>query len=133
MNASGQPEILALDDDVEILNVLRLTLEGAGFQVHTAESAREGLDLYEKFWKQIQLVMLDYLMPEMNGDLVFECMQRINPNVKVLLLTGCENHVARKMFAHGLRGLIQKPFYLDDLIQRVRDEIETGDDAPKQH
>jgi DNA-binding NarL/FixJ family response regulator len=70
--------------------------------------------------------LLDYLMPDMTGDLVFECLQRINPDVRVLLLTGCDDQVARKMFEVGLRGYIQKPFYIDDLAQRVREELAQG-------
>jgi len=62
-------------------------------------------------------------MPEMTGDLVFEFLQRINPDVRVILLTGCDDQVARTMFEAGVRGYIQKPFYIDDLVQRVRDEL----------
>jgi two-component system cell cycle sensor histidine kinase/response regulator CckA len=68
-------------------------------------------------------VLLDYLMPDMTGDLVFECLQRVNPDVRVILLTGCEENVAHKMFEAGLRGYIQKPFYIEDFVQRVREEL----------
>lgn len=116
--------ILAIDDETDILDVVRTTLEGAGFKVHVASNPSDGLNFYEDHWRDINLVLLDYLMPEMTGDLVFESMQRFNPGVRVILLTAHEDNVARKMFAEGLRGYIQKPFYVDDLIQRVRDEIE---------
>ena len=116
--------ILAIDDEADILDVVRTTLEGAGFEVHVASSPRDGLKFYDEHWRDINLVLLDFLMPEMTGDLVFESMQRVNPDVRVILLTAYEDNVARKMFAEGLRGYIQKPFYTDDLIQRVRDEIE---------
>jgi DNA-binding response OmpR family regulator len=43
--------------------------------------------------------------------------------VRVILLTGCDDQVARNMFEAGLCGYIQKPFYVDDLVQRVRDEL----------
>jgi CheY-like chemotaxis protein len=118
--------ILAIDDEPEILEVVRQALEQQGFTVQTAAGAAEGLRYYEQHWRDIDLVLLDYLMPEMTGDLVFESLQRVNPGVRVLLLTGCDDRVARRMFAQGLRGFIQKPFFLDDLIQRVREEIEAG-------
>ena len=63
-------------------------------------------------------------MPNMTGDLVFECLQGQNTDVKVLLLTACDDHVARQMFQAGLRGYIQKPFFLADLIARVTEEID---------
>ena len=116
-------KVLAIDDEPEILDVIKRCLEAAGFQVLTASGPQEGLKLYEKHHQQIGLVLLDYLMPNMTGDLVFECLQRANPDVRVILLTGCEENVAHKMFEAGLRGYIQKPFYIEDFVQRVREEL----------
>jgi CheY-like chemotaxis protein len=119
-------QVLAIDDEAEILEVVRSTLTGEGYRVLTASNPRDGLALYEQQWQDIELVLLDYLMPDMTGDLVFEALQRINPDARVVLLTACDDQVARKMFGAGLRGYMQKPFYLDDLIRRVAEEI----DAP---
>jgi DNA-binding response OmpR family regulator len=118
-----QKLVLAIDDEPEILDILAQCLESEGFQVITAAGSKTGLDVYEKRWPEIGLVLLDYLMPDLGGDLVFECLQRINPDVRVILLTACDDRVARKMFDAGLRGHIQKPFYIDDLVQRVREEM----------
>jgi two-component system response regulator VicR len=123
MSASG-PTILAIDDEPDILDVIKLALEGEGYAVHTTSSAADGLRYFEEHARDVALVLLDYVMPEMTGDLVFENLQRIDPDVRVLLLTACEDQVAKKMFARGLRGYLQKPFFLEDLIQRVREEIE---------
>jgi two-component system cell cycle sensor histidine kinase/response regulator CckA len=125
---SGNPQkhVLAIDDEPEILEVIQRCLEAGGFQVLTASGSREGLELYEKRHREIGLVLLDYLMPEMTGDLVFECLQGVNPDVRVILLTGCEDSVARKMFESGLRGFIQKPFYVEDLVERVREVMESA-------
>lgn len=119
-----QAQVLTIDDEPEIVDIIKACLEGAGYKVLTATSAAEGLKVYEKNWRDINLVLLDFLMPEMNGDLVFECLQRINSNVRVILLTGCDDQVARSMFAAGLCGYIQKPFYIDDLVFRVGEEVE---------
>lgn len=115
--------ILAIDDEPEILNIIKECLEMEGFQVLTAPGAKEGIKLYEERGSEIGVVLLDYLMPDMTGDLVFECLRQKNPDVRVILLTGCEDSVARKMFETGLRGLIQKPFYIDDLVNRIREEL----------
>jgi DNA-binding response OmpR family regulator len=120
---SAQKFVLAIDDEPEILEILKQCLESEGFPVLTAQGPKNGLDVYEKRRQEIGVVLLDYVMPEMNGDLAFECLQQIDPNVRVILLTACEDHVARKLFDSGLRGYIQKPFYLDDLLQRVREEL----------
>jgi two-component system, cell cycle sensor histidine kinase and response regulator CckA len=120
---SPQKKVLVIDDEPEILEVIQQCLEAGGFQVLTASSSKEGLELYEKRYREIGLVLLDYLMPEMTGDLVFECLQRVNPDVRVILLTGCEDNVAKRMFESGLRGYIQKPFYAEDLVERIREEL----------
>ena len=115
--------VLAIDDEPEILNIIKECLEMEGFQVLTALGAKEGIRAYEKRGTEIGVVLLDYLMPDMTGDLVFECLRQKNPDVRVILLTGCEDSVARKMFEAGLRGFIQKPFYIDDLVNRIREEL----------
>lgn len=115
--------ILAIDDEPEILNIIKECLEMEGFQVLTALGAQAGIKLYEERGTEVGVVLLDYLMPDMTGDLVFECLRQKNPDARVILLTGCEDSVARKMFEAGLCGFIQKPFYLDDLVNRVREEL----------
>ena len=117
--------ILAIDDELELLNVVRKSLETAGFKVHTASTAQDGIELYEKNWKNIKVVLLDYLMPEMTGDLIFECLKRQNPDVRTILLTGCDDHVAKPMFQEGLFGYIHKPFFVDDLVQQVHQAVES--------
>ena len=121
-----QKFILTIDDESEMLEIIKQCLEGEGFQVLTADSPKKGLEIYEKRWQEIGLVLLDFLMPGMTGDLVFECLQRIHADVRVILLTAYEDRVARTMFETGLRGFIQKPFYVDDLVQRVREELDQG-------
>jgi DNA-binding response OmpR family regulator len=122
-SANSPTHVLVIDDEPEILEIVRQSLEGEGMPVLTALGARKGLEMYEKHWREIGVVLLDYLMPEMTGDLVLECLQQFNPEVRVLLLTGCDDQVTRVMFEKGVQGCIPKPFYTDDLVQRVREEL----------
>ena len=122
---SSRDGILAIDDELELLDVVRQALEPAGFEVHTALTAKDGIEFYEKNWKNIKVVLLDYLMPEMTGDLIFECLKHQNPDVRTILLTGCDDHVAKPMFQEGLFGYMHKPFAVDDLIQRVHEAIDS--------
>jgi two-component system, cell cycle sensor histidine kinase and response regulator CckA len=117
--------ILAIDDEQELLDIVRKSLEFAGFKVHTASTARDGIDLYEKNWKNIKVVLLDYVMPEMTGDLIFDCLKRQNPDVRTILLTGCDDHVAKPMFQEGLFGYMHKPFFVEDLVQQVHQAIDS--------
>jgi len=125
-NRTTPPAILAIDDEQELLEAVKLNLEADGFVVHAFTSANEGIRYYEQHCREIDLVLLDYLMTEMPGDVVFECLQRENPSVKVLLLTACNDAVARTMFDKGLRGYMQKPFRMADLSERIREELAAG-------
>jgi CheY-like chemotaxis protein len=115
--------ILAIDDEECFLTILTVVLEFLGYRVFTASSPREALVLYEERWREIDLVLLDFLLPQMSGDMVFDELQYLNPDVRVVLLTGRDEPVAARMFQKGLRGYLKKPFKLPDLAQKVQDAI----------
>ena len=120
-----QHRILAIDDEEGFLSLLKVALECQGYGVHIASDAQEALRFYEQRWRDVNMVCLDFLLPGMTGDQVFDKLQHLNPDVRVVLLTGCEESVATKMFQRGLRGYLQKPFNLPDLAQRVRAAIDS--------
>jgi DNA-binding NtrC family response regulator len=120
-----QDGILAIDDEPELLDIVKRSLEPAGFKVYTASTAKGGVEMYEKNWRDIKVVLLDFLMPEMTGDLVFECLKRQNPDVCTILLTGCEDYVAKRMYQEGLHGYIHKPFTVHDLVQYVHEAVDS--------
>jgi DNA-binding NtrC family response regulator len=128
--SSPQHCILAIDDEEGLLGLLKAALEYQGYTVHTASSPHEAIKLYADKWRDIGMVFLDFLLPQMSGDLVFDELQRLNPDVRIVLLTGCEESVADNMFEKGLRGYLQKPFSLPDLAQRVKDAINTPPASP---
>jgi CheY-like chemotaxis protein len=78
--------VLCVDDDKVILQVIKLTLEKNGFTVLTATHWRYALDIFEN--NPIDLVMLDYEMPEMKGHEVAVWIRSINPEVPIILHSG---------------------------------------------
>ena len=78
--------ILCVDDDDVILDIIRLTLEKNGFSVVTANNWRSALDTFRK--NPIDLVMLDYEMPDMKGHEVAVLIRSINPKVPIILHSG---------------------------------------------
>lgn len=119
-NAAERPkQILVIDDEPEMLDILRAVLTPEGYGVHTFSDPEAALVYYEEHAAAIDLVLLDYFMPALSGELVFECLQATNANVYVVLLTGCDDRVAQKMIAHGLRGVIPKPFFIEYLKTEV--------------
>jgi CheY-like chemotaxis protein len=77
--------ILCIDDDATGLYIRKMFLQAQGYQVLTALSGREGLELFTAH--PIAAVVLDYMMPEMNGGEVAAEMKRLKPEVKILLLS----------------------------------------------
>lgn len=80
--------ILCIDDDEGVLAYEKSLLEHFGFKILTAQSGREGLTL--AMFCKFDLVVLDYLMPGMNGHEVASMMKRIRPELKVVMLSGSE-------------------------------------------
>ena len=103
--------------------MLKAALECFNFIVHTASSPKEAITLYRDHQRDISMVLLDYRLPGSSGELVFENLQCLNPDVRVVLLTDHQESVADKMLAKGLRGYLQKPFSLLDLAQKIRNAI----------
>jgi DNA-binding NtrC family response regulator len=89
----------------------------------TASNADEALRIYEERWREIDVVLLDFLLPQMTGDLVFDELQRLNPDARVILVTGYEKSVPFEMFQKGLLGSLKKPCSLTDLVQKVEEAL----------
>jgi two-component system, cell cycle sensor histidine kinase and response regulator CckA len=121
--ATVRPDVIfVIDDDSKVLESTKRILESEGYGVRTAQDPPEAIKLYETHWQEINLVLLDFLMHIMRGDEVFERLRQINPNVRVIMITGCDDDAAQKMFEKGLRGFLQKPYSPQELIDRVRAE-----------
>jgi DNA-binding NtrC family response regulator len=121
----NQTSILAIDDEEGFLSFLRMALESEGYTVHVASDPCEALKFYAERGREVGMVLLDFVLPKMSADTVFDELQLLNPDVRVVLLTACDDFVAERMFKRGLRGYLQKPFDLQDLAQRVRHAIDS--------
>lgn len=129
-NRSPKPCVLAIDDDEVLLGFLTAELESQGYRLLTAATPQSAIWMYEEKWPEIDVVLLDFLLPPLSGDFVFDELQRLNPDVRVVLLTGFDEPVADKMFQRGLRGYLKKPFKLADLTQKVQDAISAPPATP---
>ena len=84
--ARRQKTLLCVDDNQSSLKICKMVLEDFGYKVLTASSGREGLEVFAS--NAIDAVILDYQMPEMNGELVAAEMKRTNPRIPILMLSG---------------------------------------------
>jgi CheY-like chemotaxis protein len=124
-NPRGQQGlILLVDDDAEILERAGAMLELEDYQVVVARDGFEALRIYQRMGKKIALIILDFFLPVMDGDAVFDELKAINPDVHVVLSSGfAEQTKLGSMLARGLRGFIPKPYTHERLIDQVRSII----------
>ena len=87
--ARRQKTLLCVDDNQSSLKICKIILEDSGYKVLTASSGGEGLEVFAS--NAIDAVILDYQMPEMNGELVAAEMKRTNPEIPILMLSGWES------------------------------------------
>ena len=121
----GQEKILLVDDEEGTIQVEKLMLKQLGYSVLPAMSGYEAVRLYKENMPNLDLVALDMIMPDMNGKDTFEELKRINPKVKVLLVSGYSlNKQIEEMMDSGCNGFIQKPFDIIQLSQKIREVLE---------
>ncbi len=120
----GRETILLIDDETLILDVGEAMLKKLGYTVFTADNGNDGIRIYEENRSAIDMVILDLIMPGMNGELTFEELRKRNPGVKVLLSSGYSiNGQAVNIMEKGCMGFIQKPFDFNTLSQKIRDVL----------
>jgi DNA-binding response OmpR family regulator len=111
--------ILLVDDDQEIIESMRITLEAKGYQVLVARDGNQGLVMCEK--EDPDLVILDMMMPKRSGFLVLEKLRRTRPiPLRVIMVTANEGS-RHKAYAEmlGVDDYIRKPFAMDRLIDSI--------------
>jgi CheY-like chemotaxis protein len=121
----GNETILLVDDEDIIIDVGRSILEALGYNVLLAKGGNEALEVYKQNPDNIALVILDLIMPDMNGGEVFDRLKAINPEIRVLLSSGysIDGH-ASSIIDRGCDGFIQKPFNLNQLSLKLREIID---------
>jgi CheY-like chemotaxis protein len=121
----GTEAILLVDDEEGTIRVEKLMLRELGYQVVPALSGKEAIELYKEKMIDLDLVALDMIMPEMNGKDTYDALKKINPDVKVLLVSGYSlNKQIEELMAQGCNGFIQKPFDIVQLSQKLREVLE---------
>ncbi len=122
----GKETILLVDDEKGTILVEKLMLEELGYTVFPASSGRQAIELYNENKAGFDLVALDMIMPEMNGKDTYDELKKIDPKVRVLLVSGYSlNKQIEELIGLGCKGYIQKPFDIVQLSQKIREVLDT--------
>ena len=122
---TGTETILLAEDEEIVRNLTKAILEPAGYTVLTARDGEEALRLFEEDPDNIDLALLDVMMPKLGGGAVFERIQERRSQVRVLFSSGYSMSAIHTNFVldEGL-VLIQKPVQRADLLRKVREVID---------
>jgi DNA-binding response OmpR family regulator len=114
------PTILLVDDDPLIRGLARELLEHLGYRVETAGDGAEALKKYQTMG-QVDLVLLDYFLPDKNGRQVLKDFKALDARARVLMASGFFSfQEVAKLRDEGALGLIYKPYRLNDLERRIQ-------------
>ncbi len=112
--------ILLIDDQETVRDVCSKMLATLGYTVSTARDGREGVEHYRRFGKDVDLVIIDMIMPNLGGRDCFREIKTMNPDVRALLSSGFSlDGSVQEIMDEGIAGFIQKPYRLEELSNAV--------------
>jgi CheY-like chemotaxis protein len=122
----GNETVLLIDDELTLLDLTGELLQSLGYKVIGAEGALEGIRVFKEKHTDVDLVILDMLMPEMTGNEVYPVLKNIDSKVAVLLATGLSvGEKVDEMISQGVNDIIAKPYSVSDLAMHVRKVIDS--------
>jgi PAS domain S-box-containing protein len=119
--------ILLVEDEEIVAEIGLQMLERLGYRALVAQSGADALALFSRHQDEIDLVILDMIMPSMGGGVIFDRLRSLKPEIPVLLSSGYSlNGQALDILKRGCRGFIQKPFNIEQLQQKILEILTPG-------
>ncbi|MEJ2635729.1 MAG: response regulator [Calditrichia bacterium] len=117
-----RPTILVVDDEYNIRSMMREIMEMSGFKVYTAGNGRDGVDVYQRHQAEIDLVILDMVMPVMDGRAAFEEIKKIKKDQKIYIISGySQREDLEDMLKKGAVGFMRKPFQVKEIVSKIKE------------
>jgi signal transduction histidine kinase/ActR/RegA family two-component response regulator len=112
--------ILVVDDEEAICEIIKTTLETYNFRVVTARDGIEAITVYVQHKKEIDAVLIDIMMPSMDGATAIRTLQHINPQIKIIAMSGLvSNEALAESSGTGIQGFLTKPFSAGELLNTL--------------
>ncbi|HEC99941.1 MAG TPA: PAS domain-containing sensor histidine kinase [Proteobacteria bacterium] len=123
----GTETVLLVDDEEVIRKVGQAMLQATGYRALTAKDGIEAIEVYRNHRDDIDLVLLDMVMPNMGGGETYDTLKEINSDIRVLLSSGYSiEGQATEILKRGCNGFIQKPFTIKQLSKKIREILGKG-------
>ena len=126
--SEGTGHVLIIDDEKEVAEAAQAILEFLGYTTTLCSGGREAVAYFRECSHQVDLVLLDMVMPDMSGSECCVELRRICPESKILLCTGYDrNHAVQELLNQGVIRFIQKPYNVEDLAHECADALKHHD------
>ena len=118
--SKGKGHILIVEDDANVLDYLETALKNMGYQVSCCLNGQEAIEWYKKHGQKEDLILLDERMPILSGRETFRKLKKMNPDVKVIIMTGyTKDGIILKLLHAGVLDYIYKPFRIEKLSHKI--------------
>lgn len=119
--ADGHGEmVLIVDDEAAICEIVQNSLEAHGYQTLTARDGVEAISLYMQYLQEIDIVIVDMMMPSMDGALAIRTLKEINPQVRIVAVSGLvTSEICADATDHDVLAFLPKPFTIKDLLTTI--------------
>ncbi|MEA5597936.1 PAS domain S-box protein [Rivularia sp. UHCC 0363] len=121
----GKGELILLaDDEMSIRDITKTSLENYNYQVLTASDGIEAIALYAQYKNEINAVLIDMMMPEMDGVTTIRTLQRMNPQVKIIAISGlATSDKVNAAMSNGAKLFLSKPYTSEELLRKLHQVI----------
>jgi len=121
----GNETVLVVDDNKYLRSFLNEALPMFGYSVICAVDGMDGLNKFREHKDKIHIVLLDVVMPKLNGIELFKEIKQIKPNAKMLFMSGYNDILDRNILQDKMR-YISKPFEIKTLLKEMRDVLDNS-------
>jgi two-component system cell cycle sensor histidine kinase/response regulator CckA len=122
--------ILVVDDEESILQMVQATLESYGYRAITAVGGAAAITMYEQLHAEIDLVIVDMMMPQVDGPMTIKAMRSIAPGTKIIASSGLRKPEHGKDSIEGSDGFLPKPYTDELLLQTIKSVLNSENNSP---
>jgi PAS domain S-box-containing protein len=121
----GTETVLIAEDDAQVREMIKAVLTGFGYTVLMAGDGEDAIRVFHENKDNIQLLIIDVIMPKKNGKEIYEAIKRVRPDIKAIFTSGYDaNVIHKKGILEGGFEFISKPILPDEMLRKVRDVLD---------
>ncbi len=123
MPAEHGESILVVEDEEEILEITKKILEKHGYNVITANNGEEAIALYSQHKEEIKVVLIDVMMPVMDGQACIRELRKVSPEIKIIAISGLTEENKLVEVADLADAFLSKPYAIEELLQTIHEVL----------